>query len=70
MQILIHVNRTLSSVFIVVNLLIKVVFILGEYMMQSSKEAFWTFINNAMRAWCCGTCNHCGFVNRGANYTS
>lgn len=48
----------------------KVIFILGEYMMQSSKEAFWTFINNAMEAWFCGACNHCGFVNRGANYTS
>lgn len=44
MQILIHVNRTLNAVFIVVNLLMEVIFILGHYKMQSSKEAFWTFI--------------------------
>lgn len=53
MQILIHVNRTLNEFFIVVNPLMKVIFILGEYIMQSSKETVWTPIKNAMQAWVC-----------------
>lgn len=42
----------------------EVIFVLGEYMMQSS-EAFWAVINSAMQAWCFGARNHCGFINRG-----
>lgn len=53
MQILIHVNITLNEFFIVLNLLIKAIFILGEYIMQSSKEAVWTSINNTLQAWVC-----------------
>lgn len=40
MHTLICVNRTLHLVFIGINLLMEVIFIVGEYMKQPSKEAF------------------------------
>lgn len=49
MKLLNDANRTLNSLFIVVNLLMKVIFILGELMMQSSKEAFGLIITHAMQ---------------------
>lgn len=58
MQLLNDANRTLKSLFIVVNVLMKVIFILGELMIQSSKEAFGLPINHAMQIWFWGSCDH------------